>query len=178
VSPVRKTARQWLLLLHVVFSVGWLGAGAGNLVIAVEAAITASPTIRTVCYDLIDRLDFALVIPLAFGSLGSGLLISVATRWGLARYWWVLVKLTLTVAVIVFSTFGVGVWVEQSIAATSTLDSASPVATPLVVGASGNIAAFLFMTWASITKPWPKTPWSTPTRSRRVPAEPPADRSR
>lgn len=177
-SPVRKTARQGLLLLHVVFSVGWLGAGAGNLVIAVEAAMTASPITRRVCYDLIDRLDFALVIPLAFGSLGSGLLISVATKWGLTRYWWVLVKLALTVAVIVFSTFGVGVWVEQSIAATSTLDGASPVATPLVVGAAGNIAAFLFMTWASITKPWPKTPWSTRPVRRHLAAEPPADRPR
>lgn len=166
---VRRTTRQWLLLFHVVFSVGWLGAGAGNLVIAVEAAVTGSPVAARVCYDLINRLDFALVIPLAFGSLGSGFLISLATKWGLTRYWWVLVKLGLTVAVIVFSTFGVGVWVEQSISATADLDSASPVAVPLVVGASGNILAFLFMTWASITKPWPRTPWSTtPQGGRRT----------
>jgi hypothetical protein len=37
----------------------------------------------------------------------------------------------------------------------------------LVVGAGGNIVAFLFMTWLSITKPWPKTPWSATVAARR-----------
>lgn len=165
-SPVRRSARQWLLLTHVVLSVGWLGAGAGNLVIAITAETTTSPVTRRVCYDLINVLDFALVIPLAFGSLASGALISLATKWGLTRHWWVLTKLVLTVAVIVFSTFGVGVWVEQSIAATATTDALSPVATPLVLGASANIVSFLFMTWASIAKPWPRTPWARATAPR------------
>lgn len=159
-SPLRKRARQWVLLSHVVLSVGWLGAGAANLVLAVTAATTSSPTSRRVSYELINRLDFALVIPLAFGSLASGVLISVVTPWGLIRHWWVLVKLALTVVVIVFSTFGVGVWVEQSIAATATSDLPSPTAFWLVAGAAANVAAFLFMTWASIAKPWPKTPWA------------------
>ena len=35
--PVRRTARQWLLLLHVVCSLGWMGAGAANLVLEVVA---------------------------------------------------------------------------------------------------------------------------------------------
>lgn len=173
-SPVRRSARQWLLLTHVVLSVGWLGAGAGNLVIAVTAATTTSPVTRQVCYELINVLDFALVIPLAFGSLASGVLISLATKWGLTRHWWVLIKLVLTLAVIIFSTFGVGVWVEQSIAATAITDAVNPAATPLVAGASANIGAFLFMTWLSIVKPWPRTPWTrrrafgstSPTKSR------------
>jgi len=163
--PARKPVRQWLLLLHVVLSVGWLGARAGNLVIAVDAARTASPDVRRVCYELVDRLDFALVIPLAFRSLASGVLISVATKWGLVR----LAKLALTLAVIAFSTFGLGVWVETSVAATARSDAASPAAVALVVGAAGNIVVFLFMTWASITKPWPRTPWFIRRGSDRPP---------
>ena len=151
--PVKKRARQWMLFAHVVLSVGWMGAGAANIVLAGTAALTESEETRRVCYRLINTVDFALVIPLAFGSLGSGLLISLATKWRLLRYWWVLTKLALTIIVITFSTFGVGVWVEQSIAATSSGPATSPVAVPLVVGASANVAGFLFMTWASITKP-------------------------
>ena len=159
---VRRTARQWLLLVHVTCSLGWMGAGAANLVLAVTALRTADAALRTSCYQLIDVIDFALVIPLAFSALASGVIISLATKWRLLRHWWVLVKLVITVAVIVFSTFGVGVWVEQSMAATAgAAPVASPAAVPLVVGASGNIVAFLFMTWASVTKPWPRTPWSS-----------------
>jgi uncharacterized membrane protein len=157
--PVRKRARQWLLFLHVVSSVGWMGAGAANVVLAVTALTSDSAEIRRVCYQLINRLDFALVIPLAFSSLGTGLVVSLATKWGLLRYRWVVTKLVLTLAVIVFSTFGVGVWVEQSIAATAGSAATSPAARSLVAGALVNIAAFLFMTWASIAKPWTKTAW-------------------
>lgn len=157
---VRKRGRQWLLFAHVVLSIGWLGAGAANVVLAVTAVRTSDADTTRVCYRLIHVLDFALVIPLAFGSLASGVLISLATKWSLWRYWWVVIKFALTVLVIVFSTFGVGVWVEQSIDATSVPGANSPVAFALIIGALSNVAAFLFMTWASIAKPWPKTPWA------------------
>lgn len=171
---VRKRGRQWILFAHVVLSVGWLGAGAANVVLAVTAASATAAETRRVCYQLINRIDLALVIPLAFGSLASGVLISLATKWGLWRYWWVVIKFVLTVAVIVFSTFGVGAWVEQSIAATAAGEAGSPVAVPLVVGALGNVAAFLFMTWASIAKPWSRTPWAaSPPHAGRGPASPP-----
>ena len=158
VTPVRRRARQWLLFVHVVVSLGWMGGGAANVVLAVTAVVTSSAEVQRVCYYLINRIDFALVIPLAFSALASGVVISLATKWGLFRYWWVIAKLTLTVGVIVFSTFGVGVWVEESILATVAGDPDNPAALPLIYGAGANIVAFLFMTWASIVKPWGKVP--------------------
>jgi uncharacterized membrane protein len=167
VRAIRRRARQWLLLTHVICSLGWMGAGATNLVLAITALRSGDAVLRSSCYQLINIIDFSLVIPLAFSALASGVIISLATKWRLLRHWWVLVKLLLTVAVIVFSTVGVGVWVEQSMAATtSSAPTSSPVALDLVVGAGANIAAFLFMTWASITKPWPKTPWTTAVRHK------------
>lgn len=167
-APVKKATRQWLLFAHIVLSVGWMGAGGANVVLAATAALTSSVEKRRVCYQLINTIDFALVIPMAFGSLASGILISLATKWRLLRYWWVLVKFALTLAVIAFSTFGVGVWVEKSIAITIDSQHPSPYAIPLVVGATVNIVSFLFMTWASISKPWTKTPWTTGTRPART----------
>jgi len=71
----------------------------------------------------------------------------------------------LTVVVIVYSTFGVGVWVEQSMQFTAPPNvTISPVADRLAWGAAGNLVAFLFMTWISITKPWGLT---RPDRPRR-----------
>ena len=63
---------------------------------------------------MIERLDTYLVIPLAFSALTTGVVVSLTTKWGLSRYWWVLCKLMLTGAVILFSTHGVGRWVQST----------------------------------------------------------------
>ena len=115
---------------------------------------------------MMDQVDGYVIIPLAFAALLSGLLLCLVTPWGLARYWWVLVKLVLTLVVIVYSTVGVGVWVEESIAATATGGQESEVAGPLAYGAALNIVEFLFMTWASVAKPWGPTPWTRTPNGR------------
>ncbi|GLZ49889.1 hypothetical protein Acsp06_60740 [Actinomycetospora sp. NBRC 106375] len=137
-----------------------MGAGAANVVLAVTA-LTVPRDVARVCYQLIDRIDMVLVIPAAFGALATGVVLGLLTPWGLARHWWVLVKLVLTVAVIVFSTLGVGVWVLESI------ERPGPAAWPLVWGGAANLVAFLLMTWASIGKPWGTTPWAG-ARTRRA----------
>lgn len=155
---VGKRTRQLLVFVHVVISLGWMGAGAANVVLAFTAAAHPTQEIRRSCYYLINEIDFALVIPLAFGTLASGVVLSLVTKWGLVRYRWVLVKLVLTLVVIGYSTFGVGVWVELSMQATTGPGAGvSPVAERLAWGATANIVAFLFMTWISITKPWGRT---------------------
>ncbi|MGI5130968.1 hypothetical protein ACQEVB_29475 [Pseudonocardia sp. CA-107938] len=177
-SMVGKRTRQVLVFVHVVVSLGWMGAGAANVVLAMTAGYTGSADVRRVCYLMIDRIDQFLVIPGAFAALASGVLLSVVTPWGLARYWWVLVKLVLTVAVILYSTFGLGVWVIESIEATAAGAPESTVAGPLAYGATLNLVAFLFMTWASIAKPWGTTPWTRRTpaarRTRAAPSTSPA----
>ncbi|HEY0812919.1 MAG TPA: hypothetical protein VGE11_06525 [Pseudonocardia sp.] len=160
-SRVGKRTRQLLVFIHVAVSVGWMGAGAANVVLAMTADYTSSAEVRRTCYHLIDRIDLFLVIPLAFAALASGVLLCLVTPWGIARYWWVLGKLVLTVAVIGYSTFGLGVWVEESIDATAASGAPSEVAGLLAYGAALNIVAFLFMTWASVAKPWGTTPWAT-----------------
>lgn len=163
-----RKARQILVFLHVAVSVGWMGAGAANVVLAMTAGYTSTVEIRRVCYLMIDQIDLFLVIPLAFAALATGVVLSLLTPWGLTRYWWVLVKLVLTVAVIVYSTFGVGVWVIESIEATAAGARESAVAGPLAYGAALNIVAFLLMTWVSVAKPWGTTPWAPARRPRKT----------
>ncbi|MFG1646639.1 DUF2269 family protein [Amycolatopsis sp. NPDC049252] len=163
-----KRLRQVMVFVHVAVSVGWLGAGAANVVLAMTAGYTGEPGVREVAYRMIERIDDFVVIPAAFLTLVGGIVLGVVTKWGLTRFWWVLVKLVLTVAVIGYSTFGLGVWVEQSIAAAAA-GAESPVAGPLAYGAALNIVAFLAMTWLSVAKPWGRTPWSRPAVAARRP---------
>lgn len=172
-----KRLRQLMVFVHVVVSVGWMGAGAANVVLAMTAGYSNQPEVRSVCYTMIDRIDEFVVIPAAFASLVGGIVLCLATKWGLTRHWWVLIKLVLTAAVIVYSTYGLGAWVEESMAA-SAAGVASPVAGQLAYGAALNIVAFLFMTWLSVAKPWGRTPWAPrPAARRRLGVPAPRDRA-
>ncbi|WP_308165545.1 DUF2269 domain-containing protein [Nocardia noduli] len=77
-------------------SVGWLGAVVTFLVMAVAGVGTADvELVRAV--DLIAPLLVRWVlVPLAFATLVTGVVVSVATPWGLLRHYWVLFKLLLT----------------------------------------------------------------------------------
>jgi hypothetical protein len=80
--------RKAALTLHIACSVGWLGAIAAFLAVAVAAP----PAWAHDAMELIVRIA---VVPAAFASLASGLLSSLGTRWGLLRHYWVIFKLGL-----------------------------------------------------------------------------------
>lgn len=89
--------RKAALVGHVTSSVGWLGAVAAFLVLAVVALHTADATTSRSLYIAMEVLGRAVLLPLALASLVTGLVQSLGTSWGLFRHWWVVVKLFLTV---------------------------------------------------------------------------------
>lgn len=145
-----RTRRAWVFL-HVATSVGWMGAAAGNVALASTALVTDRPGLRHACYQSIKLIDIGVVIPLAALTVISGVVLSIIARWGLLTYWWVSTKALLTIAVILLSVVGLGVWVEQGIDAGPELTASAGL---LVAGAAGNVIAFVLMTWLSVAKPW------------------------
>lgn len=151
---LRPRARKAWLLAHVVFSVGWLGAGAANAALAAHSLLSPTSSLLTPvrAHAAIHLIDVWAVIPAAFGALLTGVVVSVFTRRGLFVHWWVIAKFVLTLAVIAVSTFGVGRWIEISLAV-GTDAAANALAPAITTAATGNIAAFLTMTALSIYKP-------------------------
>ena len=90
---VRKAA----LVGHVTSSVGWLGAVAAFLGLAIAASHTADDAAMRSLYIAMEVLGRAVLVPLAVASLLTGLLQSLGTPWGLLRHWWVIVKFAITV---------------------------------------------------------------------------------
>ena len=88
--------RKFALTLHVITSVGWLGAVATFLVLAI-AGVTSrdAVTVRAV-YLAMDVASWYIIVPLSFASPVTGLVQSLGTSWGLFRQYWVLVKLLMT----------------------------------------------------------------------------------
>ncbi|MEV0086478.1 hypothetical protein [Saccharopolyspora sp. NPDC050642] len=86
--------------VHLVVASAWLGVTAAKLVLGLAAVLTGAPPRAQSLYLAVDAVDVAFP-PLAIATLLSGVVLSLGTRWGLLRHYWVVTKLVLTVAVIV-----------------------------------------------------------------------------
>jgi hypothetical protein len=91
--------RKLVLLLHVTSSVGFLGAVAAFLALAIAGA-TADASGAIALYQAMQVVTWQVIVPLAFATLVIGVVQSLGTAWGLIRYYWVIVKLVLTVVAI------------------------------------------------------------------------------
>jgi hypothetical protein len=89
--------RKFALTAHVTSSVGWFGAVAGFLALAIAGAASQDARIVPAAYLAMDLTYWYVIVPLGIASLLTGLVSSLGTYWGLFRHYWVLVKLLLTI---------------------------------------------------------------------------------
>jgi hypothetical protein len=101
--------RKLVLAVHLAVSVGWLGAAAAYIPLDVAASTSDDLGMLRAAYLAMDTIVRYAIVPLGLLALLTGILVSVGTKWGLVRHWWVLVSLVLT-------TFAVVVLVVESTA--------------------------------------------------------------
>ena len=89
--------RKFALTTHVTSSVGWLGAVAVFLVLAVAGLSSRNPRVVRGSYVAADLTTWYVIVPLCVASLVTGVVQSWASSWGLVRHYRVLAKLLLTV---------------------------------------------------------------------------------
>jgi len=88
--------RKFFLTVHIVSSVGWIGAAGAFLALAVVGLTSPrEDTVRGVYLVMLPTARLVL-LPLAISSLVSGVVQSLGTTWGLFRHWWVVFKLGIT----------------------------------------------------------------------------------
>ena len=91
--PLRRAA----LAVHLAVSVGWIGAVGAYLALDVAASTSGDAATLRAAYLGMGLIAGSVIVPLASATLVTGVIISLGTRWGLVRHWWVLVSLALTV---------------------------------------------------------------------------------
>lgn len=89
--------RKLVLAAHIALAVGWIGAAAAYVALDVTAAVGRDAQTLRACYLGMGLIAWYVIVPLALASLLSGLLMSLGTRWGLVRNYWVLISLLLTI---------------------------------------------------------------------------------
>jgi membrane-bound metal-dependent hydrolase YbcI (DUF457 family) len=89
--------RKFALSAHLTLSVGWIGAVAAYIALDVAAATDQDTQTLRAAYLAMELIAGYVIVPLAFASLLTGLVMSVGTKWGLFRHYWVLISLMLTI---------------------------------------------------------------------------------
>src|SRR5918998_998581 len=89
--------RRFALATHLTCSVGWIGAVAGYIALDVAAATSQDTQTLRAAYLAMELIARYVIVSLALASLLTGLVMSLGTKWGLFRHYWVLISLLLTV---------------------------------------------------------------------------------
>jgi hypothetical protein len=89
--------RKFALAAHLTVSIGWLGAVAAYLALDLTAGTSQDAQTLRAAYLAMEPIARFVIVPLAATSLFTGLVMSLGTKWGLFRHYWVLISLVLTV---------------------------------------------------------------------------------
>jgi hypothetical protein len=152
-SSVRKLA----LTTHVTSSVGWLGAVASFLVLAIVGVTSQNAQIVRVAYIAMELLTWGVIVPFSSAALLTGIVQSLGTTWGLFRYYWIVAKLALTIlATVILLVHTQPIGRVAALAAERVLSSADvhQLRIQLIADAGAAMVALLVATTLSVYKPW------------------------
>ncbi|MFB9389981.1 hypothetical protein ACFPM3_10160 [Streptomyces coeruleoprunus] len=155
--------RKAALTAHVAASVGWLGAVAAFLALAVAGLVGDDPGRTRGLYPAMDVLTWWAIVPLALAALVTGVVQALGTPWGLLRHYWVLAKLVLTVLAtgfLLLHTAPVG-HLADAAARGADLDGAGlgGLRVQLVADAAAAVLVLLVTTALSVFRPRGVTPY-------------------
>ena len=166
--------RKLNLTAHVAFSVGFLGAVVSFLALSIAGLTSQDAETVRGAYLSMNLIGQFVIVPLCFAALLTGLVQSLGTEWGLLRYYWVLLKLILTVGSTVLLLVHQFMAVARaarlaSAAAAGIIPSVGHLGTELVTKAGLAIVVLIVITTTSIYKPWGLTPYGRRKRFPQLP---------
>jgi hypothetical protein len=89
--------RKFALAVHLVFSLGWIGAVVVYLALGVSAVASEDPQTVRAAWIAMALTGWFVIVPLAAAALLTGAVMALGTPWGLFRHYWVLISFALTI---------------------------------------------------------------------------------
>lgn len=160
-SPIRlrmrPAVRKLMLLLHVMSAGIWLGLDVAMAVAIFTALNTDDTQLAAALFQGLETITVVPLLTTGIVCLITGLFLGWGSKYGVVRYWWVLIKLILNLiltALVLVSLRGgvqdVGVYGAQLAAdPTATADLDSLIYPPIVSPTALTIAMIL-----AVFKPW------------------------
>jgi hypothetical protein len=153
--------RKLALAVHLPLSVGWIGAVAAYVALDVAAATSRDGQTLRAAYIGMGLIAGSVIVPLAFASLLTGLAVSVGTKWGLIRHWWVVISLLLTIfatVVLMVETRTISAFAAVAADPTSSTDDLRALGSTLVHSVGGTLV-LLTILGLNVFKPPGLTPY-------------------
>ncbi|XEC93300.1 hypothetical protein AB6A23_18245 [Paenibacillus tarimensis] len=155
--------KQLLIAIHVLSVVCWLGGALCMLLLGWYMLKSENGEQLYYTLDNMHVIDVVMIRYTALAALLTGLALSLWTHWGLFNYYWIVIKLILTVSLIAFGIVYMGDWLSQVIRIGEHErilalkdESFLNASYSLIGGAIANITALVFMTAISYFKPFGK----------------------
>ncbi|MGG1676792.1 hypothetical protein ACIFOT_13730 [Neobacillus sp. NRS-1170] len=145
--------KRWLLIFHILFAAIMLGNMTAFLIFSITAAVASDEGLIQACYQAMHILSKTSVRASTIGTTVTGILLSVWTKWGLFKYYWIIAKEGLTVFCIILNLWGMYTWTLQAISKT---DDLFFVKAELWTGIIIQIISLILMYIISVIKPWGK----------------------
>jgi hypothetical protein len=158
--------RKVVLLLHIVTGIGWMGADIVLFILLYTGLTTNDGAVAASSYTAV-RLFVPVAVPvLSIAVLATGLLLGWGSKWGVLRYWWVLIKFVMSTLMVFLVVFSLVPGVndlgtpDATMSADAVRASLGDAPTQMLFPP---IVSFLMLATAailSVFKPWRRTPWS------------------
>lgn len=148
--------RKFVRTIHVIVTVGWLGAVAGFLALAIVGLKSQDAQLASAVYLSMEIITRYVIVPLSLVPLLlTGPLLSLGTPWGLFRHYWITVKLVINIlSTLILLVHLKPIQHMAQLAAAGTITSADRGAQiQLVVAAGAGLLALLAATGLAVYKP-------------------------
>ena len=160
--------RHSMLIVHILCSVGWIGAVAAYTALGVAAAVSADAETVRASWLAMELTGWWVIVPFGCSTLVTGLVMSLGTVWGLLQHYWVVIALVLTTIALTVLVLHMPV-VSQTAAAMRTADDVT------AAGAGGDVVhptlglvVLVVVAVLNVVKPKGMTPWGYRQRARLV----------
>jgi uncharacterized membrane protein len=140
--------RKFALAVHLTLSVGWVGAVAAYMAADVAAATSQDAQTLRAAYLSMESIARYVIVPLALASLLTGLVMSLGTKWGLFRHYWVLISLLLTVvatAVLLVETQVISSFADMAADPTTSNEDLRAMPSTLVHSVGGTVVLLVIL---------------------------------
>lgn len=164
-KPFKLSLKQknWVLSFHISFAALWTGTVLCMFLIAFRNKDTGNSDILFALNSAINLLDDVVVIPAAIGSVVTATLLCWGTNYGFLKFYWVITKWILTIALMIFGTFWLFPWgnAAEDIALSEGLKAFNnPIylfdARGVLIGSLIQISFLFIIIAISTLKPWGK----------------------
>jgi hypothetical protein len=168
--PLRRGWRRATLVTHLVAGGAWIGIDVIVAVLVCTGRFAADVHLRGVAYQALAAFVVWPMLTSGLVCLVTGLILGLGTKWGLLRYWWVAVKLTLNLVLSTLIVVSLQPGMEEVAAYGRDLPSgrADPAAVSrLFFPPAVSLTTLTLATVLAVTKPWGRIPIRWTRRKRR-----------